>query len=62
MPRYKLRTLLIVLAVGPPLIAFGWFWTTQPDFGGIWRPLIGMIAFALACLVIGCGQWDGKRD
>ena len=36
MPRYKLRTLLIVLALGPPLLAGAWFaWqacTTSHDF------------------------------
>jgi len=30
-PRYKLRTLLILLAVLPPLLAFGW-WAWQ-----LWR-------------------------
>ena len=28
MPRYKLRTLLILLAIGPPMLAIGfWAWT-----------------------------------
>jgi len=26
MPRYKLRTLLIVLALGPPVLAAAWRW------------------------------------
>jgi len=26
MPRYKLRTLMIVLAVGPPLLAAAWWY------------------------------------
>ena len=25
MPRYELRTLMIVLAIAPPLLAFAWF-------------------------------------
>ena len=33
MPRYRLRTLLIVLALGPLLLAGGWWaWTWYADF------------------------------
>jgi hypothetical protein len=31
MPRYTLRTLLIVLALGPPALAWAWVW--WPAFG-----------------------------
>ena len=30
MLRYKLRTLLIILAIGPPLLAFLWFTVNLP--------------------------------
>jgi hypothetical protein len=32
MPRYKLRTLLIVLALGPPVLAVLWFSPPRPLF------------------------------
>ena len=40
MPRYKLRTLLIVLALGPPIIALAW-----------WYGRTAIVLFLLACLV-----------
>ena len=43
MPRYRLRTLLILLAVGPPIIAGGYWtwkeWTRPPTaWGGMLGP------------------------
>jgi hypothetical protein len=37
-PRYKLRTLMILLAVLPPLIALAWWY---------WRVAVGMIVLAI---------------
>ena len=42
MPRYKLRTLLIVLALGPVVIAAGWWWfkaASVCDFRGAGQTL-----------------------
>jgi hypothetical protein len=36
MLRYRLRTLLIVLALGPPVLAVVW-WNT-PEWVAFWRP------------------------
>ena len=63
MPRYKLRTLLIVLAIGPPLLAGLWFLIRTPWFPIAWLPLaIGVLAIGafvpiaallgLACVAI----------
>ena len=38
MPRYKLRTLLIALAIGPPIIALAWWYG---------RLAVGVLALAL---------------
>lgn len=46
MIRYKLRTLLIILAVGPPLIAAGW-WVSKTD------DELVHTAVAIAALVVG---------
>ena len=57
MPRYTLRTLLILLAVGPPIGAYGWWLSQQNDwanrlesivvdFGGIATLAIPFIIFA----------------
>ena len=41
MLRYKLRTLLIVLAVGPPVLAGAWFaWTWISEDVGLAAPLL----------------------
>jgi len=39
MPRYKLRTLLILLAIGPPLAAAAWFGT--PKVLGLLKHFVG---------------------
>jgi len=32
MPKYKLRTLLILLAIGPPMLAGAWYgWSDMPE-------------------------------
>jgi hypothetical protein len=46
--RFRLRTLLIVLALGPPLLA-GW---VSGDLFQIFL-VIGFIAYALVCIVVG---------
>lgn len=50
MPRYKLRTLLIVLALGPPLIA-AWANIDRDPFQIFL--VVGFIGYALVCIVIG---------
>ena len=50
MPRYRLRTLLIVLALGPPLLAWVWFNARQLVFVAFlcgFLLAIGLIANAL---------------
>lgn len=55
MPRYKLRTLLIVLSLGPPLLAVGWwiFTTDQPVRRVTDAELAFaiVVAFVLTCVV-----------
>jgi len=45
MPRYSLRTLMILLAVGPPVLAYWWWagvaWSNHPA---------GLLGFALITL------------
>jgi len=48
MPRYKLGTLLIVLALGPPLVA-GWVSGDQFQVFLV----TGFIAYVLLCIVVG---------
>jgi hypothetical protein len=50
--RYKLRTLLILLAVGPPMLAaWWWFWPRTErllSFVGPWEVLmVGLVLFIL---------------
>jgi len=44
MPRYKLRTLLILLAVLPPVLAFGWWcygqWRAEQERGRVMAEMI----------------------
>jgi hypothetical protein len=46
--RYRLRTLLIVLALGPPLIALATYFLRLPVIGQLAEPmlLIGLLASA----------------
>jgi len=58
--RFRLRTLLIVLAVGPPLLAVAWLWIlplTPTSFGD--AVLIGAIdgTAVLLGLVLFQGGW-----
>ena len=50
LPRYRLRTLLIVLALGPPLLA-GWLAIDRDPFQIFL--VIGFIAHCLVCIVAG---------
>lgn len=49
--RYRLRTLLVLLGIGPPIIAFVWFF---------WWPMLMLILIAslavavIAIWVVGC--------
>jgi hypothetical protein len=47
--RYRLRTLLIVLAVGPPVLAIGWWAFAFEEAPGI----ICTIAFAVIAVWLG---------
>ena len=53
LPRYKLRTLLIALALGPPLIALAW-WYGKLNIGLLVFALIvcPQIVFELAMLLL----------
>ena len=50
MPRYRLRTLLIVLALGPPILA-GWAAADRDPFQIFL--VIGLIAYTLICIAVG---------
>jgi hypothetical protein len=42
MPRYKLRTLLIVLALGPPIIALEWWYWKESSLGLLALLVVGL--------------------
>jgi hypothetical protein len=44
--RFRLRTLLIVLALGPPMIAFWWFYLEGLDEFIGWMTFIGILSLA----------------
>jgi hypothetical protein len=50
MPRYKLRTLLIVLAIGPPVLAGAWWMSNWHSAGAV--ALWGLVGAAFVCAVI----------
>jgi hypothetical protein len=62
MPRYRLRTLLIVLALGPPTIAATWFFafdmSPHDRSVSVQLLLLGLIATAALAVVwrVGTGQ------
>ena len=60
MPRYSLRTLLILLAIGPPLGAGLWFSTSYTYSGPSNRDTARTHLFLL-CDAIGCYQRDVGR-
>jgi hypothetical protein len=41
--RYRLRTLLILLAIGPPMLAGAWWYVRIP---GTWRSCLDCVEFA----------------
>lgn len=55
--RYRLRTLMIALALGPPLLAFVWFFVAQPQFRLLSSQILVIAAAMLFCFVVGCGEW-----
>jgi hypothetical protein len=61
--RYKLRTLLIVMTLGPPLLAMSWFASGQIK---LWLVVVGVVVslstslavfFAAAFAVVASGIW-----
>jgi hypothetical protein len=44
--RYRLRTLMIVLALGPPLLAGAWFYFDEPMEVVAWLMVIGIFSLA----------------
>jgi antibiotic biosynthesis monooxygenase (ABM) superfamily enzyme len=50
MPRYTLRTLLIVLAIGPMVLA--WMWANRNNLGSI-APIIVDLIFLLGLCTLG---------
>ena len=45
MVRFRLRTLLIVLALGPPVLAIGWWlWCISPDAAASAVVILGSLA------------------
>jgi len=58
MPRYSLRTLLILTVIGPPLLALAW-WSAQWSYG--FRPHPTLLAVLLigitACWIAGPLLW-----
>jgi hypothetical protein len=55
MPRYRLRTLLIVLALGPPALAGVWWIATQEAAGVVVlvSVLPASVLYAVVCVAIG---------
>jgi len=59
--RYRLRTLLILMAIGPPLLAGVWFYDGPRDFWLIFNIAMLSVAFMVflvatirgACLALG---------
>ena len=43
--RYRLRTLMVLLAVLPPVLAVFW-WIVEPDPFGAWAVFVGTAIFA----------------
>jgi hypothetical protein len=57
MPRYSLRTLLILLAIGPPALAAQWWFFMQPEFRRFiftWILIGCMDAIAIFYLLLAC--------
>ena len=52
MPRYSLRTLLILLAIGPPLIAAAWLWSRQLIADAIFFLMLWLIAATILVAVL----------
>jgi hypothetical protein len=52
MPRYRLRTLLILLAVGPPML--GYIYGAESLHGWLFFYLACVVLFYLSPLLIGC--------
>ncbi len=50
--RYRLRTLLILIAVGPPMLAVLWFLT---------HSIVGMLAWALFVAFFGFWFWQLRK-
>jgi len=49
--RYRLRTLMIVLALGPPMLALAWYIATAPQMESgfaLMFTILGAIIFAIA--------------
>jgi len=67
MPRYKLRTLLILLAVGPPLLAVGYLCWHVPHNFDIFELRVTALAAILAgvalaaCLAVFWQRLSGRR-
>jgi hypothetical protein len=49
--RYRLRTLLIVLALGPPVLAGGWRWLANGD----------LLGFVIYTIWLAAAAWFGYR-
>jgi hypothetical protein len=44
--RYRLRTLITLMALGPPMIAFGWFYVEGLDEFIGWLTFVGILSMA----------------
>lgn len=44
--RFRLRTLLVLMAVVPPMIAFWWFYLDGPDEFVGWLTFVGILSLA----------------
>jgi len=69
MPGYKLRTLLILLAIGPPMLAGVWWayvWLAGNTYAlGILVPVIAVpifaIAYAVARIIALTNRYEGPK-
>jgi hypothetical protein len=48
---------MIATVVGPPLLAFVWFFVTQPQYRLLSSQILFIAAAMLISVVVGCSEW-----